>query len=319
MKQNFLLVPSLLIIFVCVFSTYGEDSLKPKALVFKSEAGEVLEAFPLNNSIVRFQNDSVVISNSFFQSVVSLAELDSIDHLEEYNTDLTLYLSVDNTFGLPIEGSVVTLHGGDKDDFYEMEQISDTMGMVQFKNLPVDFYDLYIRDENNVFYPFTAENIIHTLNNNHKLRLIEDIRSPYNLDCRIEYPDSGLPNVSLSWEIAREDDSFEIINEYQFYIFVNGVLQGETNDTHFDFKVRENGEFVILVSAISCYGNLSPELCEAKIEINDEKNIIDTVETDESKFIYYDLNGLPVNGEILSPGIYIRKDASGRMSKILVR
>lgn len=295
-----------------------------KVVALRSADSTVVSASPVDlNTVIKFSEDSVFLYNGAWHHQVPVSDVASLTHDEVVCSSFDFLVVADNEWSMPVESIYVTLHGDAFQDYYAVTQMSDGEGVASFGNLPAGFYSAYLTDSQGRFLPVEMEKVVHGFSDAAVAAMKEIVVSPYDVKYWVWKTADGLHTVKLRWAMY-EDDSMEgLFHDYLFVIYINGEYAGETSEKNFYLEGLDFGEYEIVISCISRYGNPSSEPYELTVSIerpeDPETAGVSLTEVGIEDFIYYDLNGVEVLPSNLSPGIYIGISSSGQVKKILVR
>lgn len=295
--KKILSVLMLLILFGGI-GIYAVNSGSKDVLTLKTGTGDIVSAFPLlDNTVLVFEGDSVVIKKEEWRSAVHKSEITYFDHLEELNPDMRVSLITNDTLRFPVAGSFVTLHNEYFDDFFGIIQIADEEGRANIKNLPVGYYSIYVNDALTRFEPRIIK-YHHATESDIELVLSERIKGLKNLNFSIEPESQGWYEVTISWETESETEG------YRYLVYVNGEYHGETPNNSYCINGLLAGDYEIGVIPVSEFENISSK--EEKISIRQAdflSSAIPEILEGRGASVFYNLNGQIVTNP--GPGIYV--------------
>ena len=296
------------------------DVIKTKnVLVIQSDSNDILTTVPTEpGTVMKFRNDSVVLTNGKWSTGLNSFGIGEFKYIEMPTSNITLKVIMSTeSMEIPGKDMQVTLQNGDKiadGSINEYVKTCDSEGNIIFENVPVGFYNFHVTDPSNIFGSKT-ERIAHIFNESTTISLEENVLPPINLTYFFERSENGLYDVWISWMLDPEERPIDYIMDYAFNIYIGDQLHGTTQQYQYLIEGMEKGTYDIFLTSISRYGNQYSE----KMEIALDGAKVELPVDDSDQIRYYDIKGLSVMEENLTPGIYIKKYSSGRVEKILIR
>ena len=312
---------SLVIVILGISSGFASSATKHNsAVALHSEDDEILAALPLSEStVIRFSKDSVHLSLGGHSYTFPVEALSSISHLDECRSEMKVNVKAQGKESLPVEGVKVTLRDHITKEYIDEFRISDESGIVSFPELCAGFYDIYLDDLTEVFFPVSLVNIMHGFQDSADASMTENVRLPVSMDYTVQENRGGGFDVFLNWIMDDNDGRSEALFQgYTYYIYLDNKICGATSDLDFCIEDIKPGDYLVTLSTVSGYGNYSTRVYDLNISQSDFQttgieNIYDTEE-----YRYFDLNGKSVAAANLVPGIYIRVWGGGKAEKVII-
>lgn len=310
---------NIIVLFLILFFNYGfAEKKSPSAIVIKSQNGEIVTAFPLSSeTVLKFEGDSLKVSLDEWSSSISKESFDVVDH-DNINSPLSMTLTLDNRPDVPIPDACVVLSGENLESDCVINHSKEN-GDVIFPDIPIGVYKVKIQPKDVCFHPREVERLWHCYKSNHSVTLFENVLLPKEVSFEVINDESGICCIALNWLMDPQNPDPSPFKGYVFTIYLNEEYVGETSDTHFTIKDVMPGVHEVRISSLSSYGNLSDGYVELIIEVEDGgSDSVSVIGSDDSsEESYYDINGLKVPKEYLSPGLYIRRN-SNSVTKIII-
>lgn len=188
----------------------------------------------------------------------------------------------------------------------------------EFQNLPAGKYLLHINGTSNGLIDYYKEVEITDNETQHlTVTLGEQIITPYGLTADSEVNENGKYNVKLSWN---NNDNPHL--PYEYFIQVNGAGAYETSGCNYEFEDLDPGKYVFTIKGYTPSMNFTEEgSLEVELLPIDNNGTgstsIQSINSDSSDSVYFDLQGRRLNSKPAAPGIYIRSNGSTNQKIIL--
>lgn len=276
-------------------------------LIFTGENQDTINVFPiLDGVVIKFDENSVFIKKSEWQTNLEKSQLTAIDHGKSFRSDLSVTVSTNETLNIPLEGKLVTLHNEYDENLYGIIKKTTQDGETIFKGVPAGFYTLYVSDPENVFETYTLSHFHHGLSSSKELLVQENVASPENINYELVYEGEGLYGVKIKW------NSTLYMTGYTYLIYLNEKLIGETKADSYLISSLTPGEYEVTIVGKSVYGNMTLEGSHLLVVVDGLTLGIQSPESETQDAAYFDMQGRIVKNP--GPGIYIHKG-----KKILIK
>lgn len=267
-------------------------------LVFKGINQETITTAPiLDGFVIKFDEDSVFLKMSDWHSAFVKSQLEEIDHVECFRSDLSVTVLTNEILNIPLEDKLVTLHNEYDDEIYGNIKKTTQLGESIFKDVPTGFYSLYITDPDNVFESFSLNHFLHGLSSSKELIVKEKVISPEDINYELIDQGDDLYDALIKWATN------QYMAGYSYLIYLNDELIGETTSDCYILTSLSPGEYEVAIVGKSEYGNIASEGRQLLVLIEDRESGIPSFESESLIPAYFDMQGRIITDP--TPGIYI--------------
>lgn len=221
------------------------------------------------NTVIKFDKDSVVLSDGRYDFKVSLDEFAGINHNQNIISDFSVKVLCDNERAYPIPGCLVTLQNERTQDYYAITQRTDEEGVAHFTDMPAGIYNAYLSDGGIRMFEFAETRIAHSYRDQGMGEMHEIVLLPSDLEYNVTENPEGKFNVEVVWGMNNGPLNDGPFRDYLFSLFLDGYYIGDTSETNYFIENLQPGEYQLTITALSWYGNETTGSFTTRIVIED--------------------------------------------------